>query len=352
MESQAAGTPVGAARGEVLSIQYLRAAAAIGVLIFHAADRTGWRFGPGAAGVDVFFVISGFIMWVIGARGSPTPLGFLKRRAQRILPLYWIVSLTLAGAWLAAPGLFPNLRPTPSHVVLSLLLIPHADPAGVVAPLVAPGWTLTYEAFFYVVFAASLLAPARARLPVLTATLGLLALSGLLLRPQSPIAATYASPLLLEFIAGVWIGRAWTRGWAPPPRLGAAMLVAGLAGLSAVSVIGMEVDRWRVLAWGAPAILIVSGGLGLERAGWVSCWRAPKLLGDASYSLYLVHGLAISVAIRGAVLLGIGSPSLVFAACVAVGLTAGLAAYVVVERPMTQLLHRRGAALTLAAKPG
>ncbi|HEX2801677.1 MAG TPA: acyltransferase, partial [Phenylobacterium sp.] len=82
--------------GEVRSIQALRGLAALAVLVFHAADRAGGTFGVGASGVDVFFVISGFIMWVVTCRETPTPARFLARRAERIAPLYWLVTLGTA----------------------------------------------------------------------------------------------------------------------------------------------------------------------------------------------------------------------------------------------------------------
>ena len=91
---------------DLLSIQYLRGVAAIGVLIFHAADATGRSFRVGGSGVDIFFVISGLIMWTIGARRPLTPREFLLRRVIRVVPLYWFVTLALAGTWLILPNVY------------------------------------------------------------------------------------------------------------------------------------------------------------------------------------------------------------------------------------------------------
>lgn len=332
-------------RTDLASIQYLRAAAAIAVLVFHAADRMGVRFGAGAAGVDVFFVISGFIMWVIGARSAATPLDFLRRRAQRIAPLYWLVTLGLAAAFLVAPGLFRNLQPTPGHVALSLAFVPHTDPRGQVAPLVEPGWTLNFEVFFYVVFAACLAVPRLLRLGILSSVLIGLTLLGAALAPKGPIAQTYTSPLLLEFLAGVWIGWAWQRGLCPGPRLALALLAAGVCALAALELMAIDIAPARALLWGAPAVAIVWGGLGLERAGKVPDWPAARLLGDASYSIYLVHGLSIAVALR--VMSGLGAPdALTIAGLIAAGLAAGLVCYGVIERPISRLLHPRPTRVT------
>jgi exopolysaccharide production protein ExoZ len=341
-------SPVGA---DLLSIQYLRAVAAIGVLIFHAADRTGGRFPMGGAGVDVFFVISGLIMWAIAARRPLRPGDFLLRRATRIVPLYWLATLALAGAWLLAPGLFPHMQPTAGHVIQSLLFIPHADPAGVVAPLVVPGWTLTYEVFFYLVFSGALALSLRWRAWGMSAALGLLVLAGVLLRPHSPILATYTSPLLLEFLAGLWIGKAWTDGASMPPAMATVLLVAGAALLGMVALSGVDVEPWRLLLWGGPAVLIVGGAMGLERAGKVPRWPAVKFLGDASYSIYLVHTLAVSVAVRLSTYLGLTRGPLVFIVAVAGGLVAGVICFLVVERPLLAVFQRPATARRRLAVP-
>src|ERR1700742_3051032 len=117
-------------RSDFLSIQYLRGLAALGVLLFHASQRAGGAFGAGAAGGDVFFVISGFIMWTAAARRAAGPGDFLLRRAGRIAPLYWTMTLLIVGLDLLRPSLFPNMRLNPPHVILSLLFLPHHDPAG------------------------------------------------------------------------------------------------------------------------------------------------------------------------------------------------------------------------------
>lgn len=328
-------------RGELLSIQYLRAAAAIAVLIFHVTDRVGARLGAGAAGVDVFFVISGFIMWVIGARGSPGPAAFLTRRAERIIPLYWAVTMALLGAWMLAPGLFKTLQPTASHVILSLLFVPHADPTGLVAPLVEPGWTLNFEMFFYLVFALTLWVPGQRRLAALTGVLALLVGLGAALKPASAVASTYTSPLLLEFLAGVWLGWAWNKGLRLPILLSVAMLAAGLGAIAYLEWAKIDIAPWRTLAWGGPSVLIVAGGLGLERAGAAPRWPWARFLGDASYSIYLIHGLVVAAVLKIFTRMqGAPLPVMILGAVVA-SLAAGGLCHVLFERPLTRMLHRR-----------
>jgi exopolysaccharide production protein ExoZ len=334
-----------AKRGEIISIQQLRGVAAFGVLCFHACSKAGLVFGTGAAGVDIFFVISGFIMWTISVRAPMGPLGFLLRRAVRILPLYWLASLALVGAAVAAPALFPGVRPDLSHILKSLLFLPHRDPAGQAYPVIAAGWTLNDEIFFYLVFALALAVFARGRAVILSAVLLALVMLRPLIDPRDPIAAAFTDPILLEFVAGVWLGAAFTSGRLPGPRAGIALVLLGVAGLTIVHSLGLEVSDWRLALWGAPALLIVAGAVSAEAGGMVV--RTPVLgpalgrLGDASYSIYLVHGLLVSGAVHVLGRLGVVSPSALAAGGVAAGLAGGFGVYFLVERPMTRTLGRR-----------
>lgn len=331
--------PLPKAAGEVRSIQYLRGLAAFGVLLFHAADRSGGAFGVGAAGVDVFFVISGFIMWVVTCRRSPSPGDFLLRRIQRIVPLYWGVTLAVAAAAVAIPGAFPAMRPTLSHLTQSLFFVPHRDDAGLIAPLIVPGWTLNYEMFFYLLFATALLAPVRLRPWLLTGALAGLALLRPLGDATDPLWATYTNPLLLEFGAGVWLGKAWSDGRLPGPGVAWTLMGLGFLGFAAGAASGIDVDRARVLFWGLPALALVTGAVSLERGGPLPHWWPLRALGDASYSLYLVHGLAISAAVRLLQIVGVETPALTFTVSVGVGVFAGLLAYQLAEKPLMKLFH-------------
>lgn len=333
--------PHGASRdGEVVSIQYLRGLAALAVVVFHAAMRSGSAFGVGAAGVDIFFAVSGFIMWTVTCQRETDPPTFLLRRAQRILPLYWLVTLAVAGLALAAPRLFPAMRPTLAHVTQSILFVPHRDPTGLIAPLIVPGWTLTYEVWFYLLFATCLLAPSRRRIWLSTAMLvGLVALGPLGDR-QDPLWATATNPLLLEFAGGLWIGWARTQGRLPGQRLSWLALISGLAALAITAISGIDVEPARALYWGLPASLIVAGAVGLEAARPLPRVGMLRTLGDASYSVYLVHGLAISAAFR--LLQAWPAPrGVVFVAALLAGLAAGFAVYRGIEQPLSRLFRAR-----------
>lgn len=141
----------------IFSIQSLRALAALAVVVVHAADgaaaNSGNRhFGEvasiGAAGVDVFFVISGFIMYVTACSRPITPQRFLLDRFSRIVPLYWVATFLLMAVLVVGKAPIPDIR----YLLASLALVP-VDPL----PYLGVGWTLVYEMFFYALLAAALI---------------------------------------------------------------------------------------------------------------------------------------------------------------------------------------------------
>lgn len=322
-------------------IQYLRAAAALGVVVFHAAERTGGDFAIGAAGVDVFFVISGFIMWVIASERSPSPSAFLRERIERIAPLYWIVTGVMVVGALA--GLFPNMRLTASYVLASISFIPSVSPAtGRIWPVLVQGWTLNYEMFFYALFAVSLLLPARRRFVFLAATFLALAAAGWLVRPEGAILKTWTDPLLLEFLVGIVIGKAWLDGVVPPPAAGAALIAGATAGFV---LVGAGYIGFTSLVLGPLAAALVVGVLALERSGRIARFQPASYLGDASYSIYLWHTLGISVMAKLATLFSLPAP-VGCGAAIVLGVAVGIAAHEILEKPIVAFLksQRRGRA--------
>jgi exopolysaccharide production protein ExoZ len=278
------------------SIQILRAGAALAVATFHAAQWSHLDLAVGAAGVDLFFVISGFVLWAACEARPATPGAFLLARAERILPLYWIATLAVAAIALWRPADLPIVHPGTGHLALSLLLIPHDDPAGGPFPLLPTGWTLTYEAFFYAVMALALLAPRERRWTVLSGVLFAAALVGFGYHGWYTL---LANPLLLEFLAGAALARAWSKGRFErlPAWTGWALIASGLLILLACQLGGLRDDFLRPFVWGPPAAMIVAGALKLERGARTVRRRVARALvaqGDASYSLYLVQAPLIA----------------------------------------------------------
>ncbi|PZW50937.1 exopolysaccharide production protein ExoZ [Humitalea rosea] len=321
----------------ILSIQYLRAVAAMLVVFSHAGERAGVDFQIGAAGVDLFFVISGFIMWVV-VRPAVTGGGaFLRLRLIRIVPLYWAVTLGLVAVASINHAWMPNFDTTPANLAMSLGFIPHFDPSGHIYPVLAVGWTLNYEIFFYLLFAASFALERARRLPALAAALLGLVAVGLVARPEGAIGVSVTDPIMLEFLAGLLLGEAWLRGRLPGAGMGYGLMLAGLAMAAAQHLGGWHSDAWRVLLWGVPALLLITGALAVEAAGQVPRLGWLRLLGDASYSIYLLHGPLVGPVMR----LMPGAPVAVyFLAAAVVSAIAGIVCYWLLERPATRLLRR------------
>ncbi len=328
------------------SIQRLRAVAALSVTLFHACQWSGQDFAVGAAGVDLFFIISGFVLWNASEGRAVSPGRFLIARAARVAPLYWLATLAVAVLVPWRPQAMPVAQFEPLHLVLSLLFIPHNDPAGDAFPLLVSGWTLTYEAFFYLAFALALAAPLQRRLQVLCGLVSVMALVGLIYHQTYTFGA---NPLLLEFLIGVGLARLWSKGDLRGAGAGWGWVILGLgvlmfAGLQLGSV---RSDFWRPLIWAPPAALILAGALVLEAAGASGPDRVGRPLdaiGDASYSLYICQ-LPVVCVLKW--LTPELSPWIRVPLGFALALGAGLICYRLIERPLASALGRHRRARTL-----
>jgi exopolysaccharide production protein ExoZ len=316
-------------RPPLLSVQYLRALAALAVTLYHAMQWEDGGFDIGRAGVDVFFVISGVIMWRITAGATPRPGDFLLRRATRVAPLYWLATLGVGAVAVIWPAFLPEVHPQWRHLVLSLAFIPHLDPRGLPFPLLPPGWTLGYEAGFYLLFAAALWLPKRWRAPAVTAGLGAVVVAGFML--ADPVYILGANPMLFEFVAGLWLGVALERGVLPGRAWGLGWQFVAVFLFLALFVGGLDDELWRPLIWGAPAALLVGGALCVEAQGRIFRSRSLLALGDASYALYLLHLPATAIVAHT---LGPRHPWLFLPCAVAASTAAGLAAHRWVEKPL------------------
>lgn len=318
-----------------LSIQHLRGFAALSVALFHACQWSQINFATGQAGVDVFFVISGFVMWTATSGETVRPLDFLKRRVIRVAPLYWVITLALAAGVLLFPARFPDLAVTPGHVLLSMAFVQHMNPAGQPFPLLAPGWTLNYEAVFYLAFATLLWLPPARRMFALTVALMVLAFAGFAWPPAYQM---LLNPLFLEFLAGVWIGRMAQLQLLPDRSLGWLLLGGGIGLFVLIQLMNMDWDLWRPMVWGAPAAMLVAGAVSIEADGGWKPVPGLRRLGDASYSIYLVHTLTIGAL---AMTIGAWNPPVFIPLAMIVAVVSGLACWGLVERPMLNLLRRR-----------
>jgi exopolysaccharide production protein ExoZ len=286
------------------SIQCLRAIAATIVVAFHAhisfmppnspnfSFEESYLFGMGKVGVHIFFVISGYIMYISSFQNQQKldVSRFFMRRLLRIYPVYWIfVALYLSVA--AIIQTFPNL--STGQFLGMLLLMPDSSPL-----VIGPAWTLSYEVYFYLIFGIVMqFGPTRGLL-VLTGFFFASIVAGMLLHPQGPLAAMVTNGLLLEFVMGVWIGRLSLR-YALPKTMGRLALCGAIGGYTAGFFWGY--DRLpSALIWGVPSAMLVMGAVILEQRrtmGLSHPVQRLSWLGDSSYSLYLCHILLITLVI-------------------------------------------------------
>ena len=346
-------------------VQALRALAALFVVGFHSTlllhDNFFPRFRPwenGNSGVDLFFVISGFIMIVSSRRLVGAPDGwrhFIQLRLVRIVPMYWLATLAKLFLIAAAPEFARHTAMTVWNAVASFLFVPSYDAVGVIKPILPVGWTLCFEMFFYVLFAGALFFAVDALLAV-GSLMVLLSLVSLVAQPDWPAITTLASPFLLEFALGMIVGRAFLskrfEGASPTWAV-----LAGLLGLAGLAAIPAEGGWSRAAVWGSAASVALCGALMAER--WLG-QRLPRLLtetGEASYSLYLTHGFLLPLVGIALAKSGITGPVLgmtLVALCVILSVGLSLFAFKAVEAPVTNWLRGfvdgRRQAVTVAAE--
>jgi len=341
-------TPAADSRFTVL--QALRGVAASLVVLFHLGnwEAVYWPANRmlepvswfGFAGVDLFFVVSGFTITWSHARevGRPGAMrSYVARRLWRIYPTYWIawlvcvvVSRTTSADWstVLGPGEWRSFFLWMAHPV------PHRQ--------LPPAWSLVYEMIFYTVFGALLLAPPRVFLPVLV---GWAAAAWLQashpLRLLVPLADLLLYPLVIEFVLGCIVALAVRSGSCRAER---SLVAIGLA----VCLLGVVLQRrfgsmdnllWRVACFGGGAAFLVAGLTSGELRGR---WRSPRWLarvGDASYSTFLSHWPAfiLTMILLPGMLSSPPPKPLLIAFLLAVLQGSGFVMYRLVEKPLTSM---------------
>jgi exopolysaccharide production protein ExoZ len=343
---------------KLFTLQVARGVAANLVVLSHLFVVEGKYTGGGVlplftlygmAGVDLFFVLSGFIMVAVAGRGIG-PLQFLWRRAARIYPTYWLVSLVVFAVATVEPAMVNSSIVGPISIWRSFLLVPAPT-----LPLLAVGWTLIHEVYFYLVFAVFI----ALRVPILAGLVawGLLLLGVSAVAPNliaiSPALQLVTSPLTAEFMMGAAVGLVWRERNMP------GAIIAGVTGIAALAlsiiylppipalITSQHFDALRVVIFGFPSALVLYALAAIEHRP-VSL-RVPKLpvaLGDWSYATYLVHVLVISAVGRVLALLypagGIGASLVLVMLGLAAANIAGAAVHVLFERPTLIWLHRLG----------
>ncbi|XHF34153.1 acyltransferase [Pseudomonas chlororaphis] len=325
----------------LISVQALRALAAWAVVCHHfmqiffdfeARGPIGQLFiDKGAVGVDIFFVISGLVIFLSTEGKALPPTRFLLYRLFRIVPAYWFYTVLMALLVVFARPLLPDQTVDWSHLLLSLLFIPTENPGGYgIYPTLNVGWTLNYEMLFYVLFAWALLFRLQLRLLVVAALLFAVCQTW---TGFGWVSEFYRSDIVYEFLLGIGIGMFYRRGWIGP-ALWLPLLGIGAA-LLAIYLLPPEP---RLLNWGVPSAVLVMASMSLERH--VERNRLLKLLGDCSYSVYLMHVLVLSAGGYLARRYGI-NPYLMFVVCALAIAIGSWLSYEWVEKRSYQWLKAR-----------
>ena len=346
-------------RGVLTNLQLCRAYAALVVVVGHtlhdfeafganANDPNAWPINWGA-GVDIFFVISGFIMVHVAADDfgkAGSSWRFFSRRVARVAPLYWMATTALILGAFIAPGLLNVPIGDWRHVVASYAFIPDPRPGlEIIRPVLALGWTLNFEMLFYVVFALAMLLPLRLGLP--WSALCSRSPPSLTSPSRRPIPALRSGPIRSR--SNSYLARRLARAayrfrcalGAKRTAFALAALGLGLATVDVATLLQAPATA-NVIRFGLPAALAVGGacfGTQLTR-GVFTRWGLA--IGDASYALYLSHPFVIRPLRKlwQSALNGHANalfPVMATLMCVAVA----LALHRWLEKPMTRALVRR-----------
>ena len=345
------------------NLQALRAIAALLVVLVHMKDAEQKLGGAtilgewtafGVIGVDLFFVLSGFVMVFTTESkvgGTSDSLRFFYSRITRVYPIWWLTLTALVAFWMIKPELVYSGNYTDPNFLKDYLLIISDQ-----APLLAVGWTLIHEMYFYVVFTLILLLPygPRIRLLCILGWAALVMFGSAILAPTEPnLIGLALNPLTLEFIIGALVAYAWrfTQG-----RYGWSALTIGLIWVvlscytyvvapmdEQISTIGHADEAIRVLLFGPACGLIVYGAVAIESRKSLSAGNPLVAIGDWSYSLYLTHMLTLNA---GAILLRqftndtIYDNPLVLMILITVCIIVSAISYKCFEQPTTRLFKK------------
>jgi peptidoglycan/LPS O-acetylase OafA/YrhL len=291
---------------KIEGLQVMRAIAATFVMMFHGMHMlhrdTGFWFlnrtmTIGYSGVDIFFVISGFIILYTSDFGPFSIVAFFKKRFIRVYPIYWIVNILLLIAYFISPSPGQLYKGNLNTVLGSLLLLPQQQ------YIIGIAWTLSYEIIFYIIFAIAFSISKQFLFFCLSLWTAVILIAYYFhIKSQITLVDTLLNPIIIEFFLGCLIAYLFkkythVKGWLW-------LLIAGIVlyiinwsiyyKATNINPAAFSSYMSRVYLFGLPAAILVFGLLYLK-SGF------PKVLvylGDSSYSLYLIHGTVISVLLK------------------------------------------------------
>ncbi len=339
--------PHPAGKETIFGLQGLRFVAAAMVVMTHALNREVWLYQAAAplpraawmeAGVDIFFVISGFIMVYI-IKPETQPGAFWLQRFTRIAPLYWLATAIAFVGGMLLPEWFFGRQDT-WFALRSALFVPLGDNSDA-HPIISPGWTLIYEFAFYTILAGCMLLR-RPPFALAVGIIGTILILGALMGKWLPWLSFYGDQLLMgEFVFGM-ASAAIVRRLSLRPAWGLLLAATGLIG---IFFLWYAPPEWpRGVRVGLPALLTVVGILTSE-----PLWQRHGLLlqfarlGDASYSIYIVHFFFVTALLTlfqksEAVRDSFGPYGFVALAMI-VGLGSGILTHIFIEKPLLRLVR-------------
>ena len=286
----------------LLNIQGLRGIAVLLVVLTHILPSERkysisetilpYWLDIGASGVDLFFVISGFVMVFITNQSFQSTSfinRFIFRRFARIYPLYWFYSFIVLIVWINFPHMVNNSQNNQANILESFLLLPQN-----INPLLMVGWTLIYEIYFYIIFALLMFLPRKNLFEYLLIWIFLIFLASFFTGYSNSYYEYYLGPMVVEFILGCILGILFLDG----KKLGNPITI-GIIGIISWFIghllLYPEGRGWeRVIIYGIPALMITYSAISLEKDGnLLPLWL--RKIGDASYSIYLSHVLVLAL---------------------------------------------------------
>ncbi len=308
-------------------------------------------FDFGDAGVQFFFVLSGFIIYYIHRVdvGRPSRVStFFKKRVIRIYPVYILVTLLLTPFWAFIPEFGAWYHKEFSAFVYSILLMPQSH-----VPNLGVGWTLTHEMLFYLLFSLIIISRKWGGFILVNWFASIIAIN-LIVRKDLGFPLSYffsVNNLLfgLGILASIMVLRRRSgtdRGWLLVITGVLAFMVTGVGHniLNDQGLINSANSQLFILFFGLASFLVVlqSGSQSVERVLSKRKWL--NVIGAASFSIYLIHQPVISLFRKLLELVGLHGylgESLVFIAAMIISVSAGVVMYYLVERPMLRFFTRR-----------
>jgi peptidoglycan/LPS O-acetylase OafA/YrhL len=316
------------------NIQILRAIACINVIIAHSiyfaiSNNFNSSFALffkdwGTNGVDIFFVISGFIIYYIHKKNNRSGFDFILQRMKRIIPLYWFYSLVLFIFFNLFPILFNKYSTDFNHLFLSLFFL--SDIFFNKLPVYHLGWTLEIEFFYYLIFGLFIILIGNKKYFLFFIMLFII------------LSSWKINSIFIEFLFGVLIGTIFFSNNKKlkyiMSKFSYAILLTGIISLFLSLFISLNYNR--IVLYGIPSFFIVLAAVFLKQ----NSNKILIFLGNASYSIYLTHFLILGIFFKLAkFLIPNFDPTILFLFSIIICLLIGSALYLIIEKKIIKYLR-------------